>query len=35
MEGFGFLYEVELQGLEKILLLSAEDLQCCGTTGIF
>lgn len=35
VEGFGFLYEVELQGLEKILPLSTEDLQCCDTTGIF
>lgn len=35
VEGFGFLYEMELQGLEKILPLSTEDLQCCDTTGIF
>lgn len=35
VEDFGFPYEVELQGLEKILPLSTEDLQCCDTTGIF
>ena len=35
MEGFGFLYHMELQGFEQILPVSAEDLWCGDATEIF